>query len=213
LVFTTTTICLLLAFFFFSLKISGQTSPTTQTESVCYSQCAAYKFIWQGTYCWDEFAQNCGVDKGNSILKTIKFLKDIYDTVTDFDGVDTVFTAWFKCKPLIETCIVPRLQDCRQTCQTDKFTYAPDLSVGHPESSFHGVYFDEKTKQLYFKLVNNGMGYAWNIDVEASYGHTPNRDGITQNDQQLFKEKVEHLIYLGARNGPPKLFLIVLGIF
>lgn len=184
-----------------------------QTESTCYSQCAAYKFIWQGTYCWDDFAQNCGVDKGNSILKTIKFLKDIYDTVVDFDGVDKVFTAWYKCKPLIENCIVPRLQDCRQTCQTDKYTYASDLSVGHPESSFHGVYFDEKTKQLYFKLVNNGMGYAWDINVEATFGHTPNRDAVISNNQRLFKETVEHLIYLGARNGPPKSFSDSVGDF
>ena len=177
-----------------------------QTESICYSQCAAYKFIWQGTYCWDDFAQNCGVDKGNSILKTIKFLKDIYDTLTDFDGIDRVFTAWYKCKPLIENCIVPRLQDCRQTCQTDKYTYASDLSVGHPESSFQGVYYDETTKQLYFKLVNNGMGYAWDIDVEAKVEVTQKRDNSIEVTKSLFKEKVEHLIYLGARNGPPKSF-------
>jgi len=55
-------------------------------------------------------------------------------------------------------------------------------------------------------LVNSGLGYAWEIDVEASSGHTPSRDGKISAGQQLFKEKVEHLIYLGARLGPPKSF-------
>jgi hypothetical protein len=177
-----------------------------QTESVCYSQCLAYKFVWQGTTCYDVFADNCTEEKGNTIIKAIKFLKSVYNVVKSGDNIDIPFKAMFVCKPLIESCIVPNQQSCQQTCQIDKNVYAPDLSVGHPESSFHGVYYDEKSKQLYFKLVNNGMGYAWDIDVEATSGHTPNRDGIISNNQQLFDEKVEHLIFFGARNGPPKSF-------
>jgi len=175
-----------------------------QTQAVCYSQCLAYKFVWQGTYCYDVFADNCTEEKGNTIIKTIKFLKDVYDVVESGDNIDIPFKAMFICKPLIESCIVPNQENCHQICQQNQFVYAPDLSVGYPESSFQGVYYDEKTNQLYFKLVNNGMGYAWDIDVEATSGHTPNRDGLIQNNTQLFKEKVEHLIYLGARNGPPK---------
>jgi hypothetical protein len=184
-----------------------------QTESTCYSQCLAYKFVWQGTYCYDVFADNCTEEKGNTIVKTIKFLKSIYDVVESGDNIDIPFKAMFVCKPLIESCIVPNQNSCNQVCQQNQFAYAPDLSVGYPESSFQGVYFDEKTNQLYFKLVNNGMGYAWDIDVESSYGHTPSRDGVIQNNQQLFKEKVEHLIYLGARNGPPKSFSDSVGDF
>ncbi len=54
--------------------------------------------------------------------------------------------------------------------------------------------------------MNNGLAYAWNIEVEASYGHTTDRNGYIPNSQsrQLFKDTIEHLIYLGARNGPPK---------
>lgn len=175
-----------------------------QSEDLCYSQCAAYKFVWQGDYCWDTFQSQCSSGSGKSLQDTIKFLKSIYGVIKSGDNVDTVFKAWFVCKPLIENCIVPQLTQCRQTCQVDQYFYAPDLSVGHPDSRYHGVVYSEKTRQLYFKLVNNGRGYAWDIDVEASYGHTANRDGKIQGGQQLFKEKVEHLIYLGARNGPPK---------
>lgn len=173
----------------------------------------AYRFVWHGTYCYDVFVDNCVEENGNTIIKTIKFLKTIYDTVKSSDNIDIPFLAMFVCKPLIESCIVPNQESCNQVCEQDKLVYAPDLSVGHPESSFHGAYYDEKTKQIYFKLVNNGMGYAWDIDVEATSGHTPNRDGVISNNQQLFKEKVEHLIYLGARNGPPKSFSDSVGDF
>ncbi|PIY69133.1 hypothetical protein COY90_02220 [Candidatus Roizmanbacteria bacterium CG_4_10_14_0_8_um_filter_39_9] len=175
-----------------------------QTEGVCYSQCIAYKFVWQGTYCFDEFEYHCTDDTGSTLKKIISLLKDVYDTLKSGSNVDDVFKTWFICKPLIENCVVPHQNNCRQTCSLDQYVYSADLSVGHPESSFHGAIYDESTGQIYFKLINNGMGYAWDIDVEATSGHTKNRDGIIQNNQQLFKEKVEHLIYLGARNGPPK---------
>lgn len=200
-------------FFFGSVFFVSKDVLAQQTENVCYSQCIAYKFVWQGTSCYDEFEYHCTEDSGSTFKKTIKFLKDVYKTLKSGDGVDTIFTSWFVCKPLIENCIVPHQQNCRQTCGLDQYVYAPDLSVGHPDSSFHGVYFDEKTKQLYFKLVNNGMGYAWDIDVEATSGHTPNRDGKIQGGTQLFKEKIEHLIYLGARNGPPKSLSDAVGDF
>jgi hypothetical protein len=200
---------LIIALFFLSLSPFYYPKPVSayqQTEGTCYSQCLAYRFVWQGTYCYDVFADNCTEENGNTIKKTIKFLKTIYNTVESGENIDIPFTAMFICKPLIDSCIVPNQQECTQICQQNQLVYAPDLSVGHPESSFQGVFFDDKTNQLYFKLVNNGMGYAWNIDVEASSGHTPNRNGLIQNNTQLFKEKVEHLIFFGARNGPPKSF-------
>ena len=190
-----------------------QFAQAAQSVQVCYSQCLAYRFVWHGTTCYDVFADNCTEENGNTIIKTIKFLKTIYDTVKSGDNIGIPFKAMFVCKPLIENCIVPNQEQCNQICTQDQFVYAPDLSVGHPDSSFHGVYFDERNKQLYFKLVNNGMGYAWDIDVEAVSGHTPNRDGMIQGGTQLFKEKVEHLIYLGARNGPPKSFSDTVGDF
>ena len=44
---------------------------------MCYSQCAAYKFVWQGDYCYDMFQQNCAMGSGPTIKETIKFLKAV----------------------------------------------------------------------------------------------------------------------------------------
>jgi len=121
-------------------------------------------------------------------------------------GVDNVFKAWFMCKPLIEQCIVPQLQECRTTCSADNLFFAPDLSVGHPYGNFvyHGVIYNDNDKTLTFKVVNNGRGYAWDIGAQASWGHTRNRDGLVSGGGELFSETIPELIYFGARNGPPK---------
>jgi hypothetical protein len=177
-----------------------------QTEAVCYSQCAAYKFVWRGDVCYDLFAKNCSGDEGSTVSKTIKFLKGVYDTLEGGDNVDAVFKAWFVCKPLIEDCIVPQLNDCRNTCKNISQTfYAPNLSVGNPYGSisYQNVYYDEDNHQLVFKVTNNG-GYASDIDVTASWGHTRNRDKLVSGGGTLFTEKIPELLFFGARIGSPK---------
>lgn len=159
--------------------------------------------MWHGDTCWDLFQNQCSSGSGGGFIQTIKFLKDVKSLLVKGDGVENVFKAFFVCKPLIEDCIAPQLRNCRDTCQIDTMVFAPDISVGHPEGSLHGVVYDENNKQLYFKVVNNGLSYVWDIDVEATYAHTPSRDQISPGNQ-LFKEKIDELIYLGARNGPPK---------
>jgi len=198
---------LFLIFLFLTFTLSIESSfAYTQEEEVCYSQCAAYKFVWQGDYCWDIFQDQCAKSKGNSILETIKFLKSIYDTLKEGKNVETVFKAWFVCKPLIESCINPQLKECRYTCSYDQLAYAPDISVGHPYSSFvyHGVIYNDRDHTLTFKVVNNGRGYAWDIGAEAYWNHTKNRDEYLSEGSLLFKETIPELIYDGARNGPPK---------
>lgn len=180
-----------------------------QGSEVCYSQCATYKFVWQGDYCWDMFQQNCSVGTGASVRKAISLIKEAADAARKGDigsfSVDTVFTAWFVCKPLIENCIAPQLSSCRSTCNYDQYYYAPNLSVGSPYANFayHGVLYNDAAKTLTFKVVNNGKGYAWDIEAEASWGHTRNRDGQVSGGGQLFQETIPELIYAGARNGPP----------
>ncbi len=178
----------------------------TPAEELCYGQCASYKFVWQGDYCWDTFQQVCKMGTGNSIRDNIKFIKGIADTIRKGENMETVFMAWFACKPLIENCIAPQLAACRSTCALDQKFYAPDISVGNPYGNFyyHGVIYDDSAKTLTFKVVNNGRGYARDIGAEASWGHTRNRDGLVSGGGQLFKETISELIYAGARNGPPK---------
>jgi len=196
---------------FFLLSVFFLTIPQnlfayTESEEVCYAQCATYKFVWQGDYCYDTFQNECAMGSGKTIRETIKFLKGIHDTLKSGSGIDTVFKAWFVCKPLIENCIVPQLRECRSTCGEDQLYYAPDLSVGSPYSNFvyHGVVYNERDQTLTFKVVNHGMGYAWDIGTNASWGHTRNRDGLVSGGGELFSETISELLYAGARNGPPK---------
>lgn len=178
----------------------------SEAEETCYAQCATYKFVWQGDYCYDTFQQQCAIGKGQTIRETIKFLKGVHSTISSGGGIDNVFKAWFVCKPLIENCIVPQLRECRNTCSEDPVYYAPDISVGHPYGNFayHGVVYNDRYHTLTFKVVNNGVGYAWNIDADASWGHTRDRDGVVSRGGQLFAETIPELLYAGARNGPPK---------
>lgn len=84
--------------------------------------------------------------------------------------------------------------------------YAPNLSVGTAFSSeVHSqVFYSEDRHELIFEVVNNGPGYAWDIDVTASWRHTRNRDKIVSGGGTLFTEKIPELLFLGARIGSPK---------
>ncbi|OGC45532.1 hypothetical protein A2V49_01875 [candidate division WWE3 bacterium RBG_19FT_COMBO_34_6] len=196
--------CLFIAGVFFLPQKSTHAYP--QDSETCYAQCAAYKFVWQGDFCWDTFQNECVSDTGTSIKDTIKFLKSIYGVVKSGKEVETVFKAWFMCKPLIEECIAPQLRTCRSACEEDQLFYAPDISVGNPYGNFyyHGVVYNERDRTLTFKVVNNGKGYAWDIGANATWGHTRNRDGQVSGGGQLFDETIPELIYFGARNGPMK---------
>jgi hypothetical protein len=195
--------CLLISFLFFAQKPSHA---YLQSEGVCYSQCAAYKFVWKGDYCYDLFTNQCGGDEGNTIVKTIKFLKGVYDLLESGEGADNAFKAWFICKPLIENCIAPQLASCHNTCQAEQSYYAPNLSVGSNWGSadYQGIYYDDVNHNLIFKVINNGLGYASDIDVSASWGHTRNKDLIVSGGGTLFTEKIPELLFLGARVGAPK---------
>jgi len=196
---------------FLILFIPRETYAYQQTEAVCYSQCAAHKFVWKGDFCWDLFTNQCSISGKDTVSKAISLLKDTAKamatgklmTIVD---VSQVFKAWFVCKPLIEDCIVPQLSDCQNTCKNISQTYyAPNLSVGNPYGSivYQNVYYDEDRHQLVFKVTNNG-GYAWDIDVSASWGHTRNRDKMVSGGGTLFTEKIPEMLFFGARVGSPK---------
>lgn len=196
--------------FFVFLFFPKKTLAYQQTEAVCYSQCAAYKFYWKGDFCWDLFINQCSISSKDMVKNAISLVKDTVQamatgklmTIVD---ISQVFKANFVCKPLID-CIVPRLNDCESTCKDISQTYyAPNLSVGNPYGSiaYQNVYYDKDRHQLVFKVINNG-GYAWDIDVSASWGHTRNRDKIVSGGGTLFTEKIPELVFFGARVGSPK---------
>lgn len=201
---------LLLSFYIF-LSFPKAALAYEQTEGVCYSQCAAYKFGWRGDFCWDLFTNQCSVSSKSALKNFIKLVKDTAESMAKgklmtIIDVSESFKAMFVCKPLIEDCIAPELQDCTNTCKNiSKTYYSPELSVGNPFGSvyYHNVYYDENKHELTFKVVNYG-GYAWDIDVSASWGHTPNRDKKVSGGGTLFTEKIPELVFAGARIGSPK---------
>lgn len=182
-----------------------------QTEAVCYSQCAAYKFVWKGDFCWDMFQSQCTISSKSAVDDAIGVVKDAVKSMASgkrkmIVDVDVVFKALAICKPLIE-CLVPQLKECENTCTNVSQTYyAPNLSVGtafSAETQPH-VFYSEDRHELIFEVVNNGPGYAWDIDVTASWGHTRNRDKVVSGGGTLFTEKIPELIFLGARMSSPK---------
>ncbi len=182
-----------------------------QSEGVCYSQCAAHKFVWKGDFCWDMFQSQCSMGSKDAVDTAIDLVKDSAKAMATgklkmIVDVDPIFTQLFICKPLIEDCIVPILAECKKTCTDISDTYyAPNLYVGNQYGStvFQNIYYDEDRHQLTFKVTNNG-GYAWDIDVTASWGHTGNRDKIVSGGGTLFTEKIPEMLFFGARVGSPK---------
>jgi hypothetical protein len=167
-----------------------------QSEGVCYSQCAAHKFVWKGDFCWDMFQNQCSMGSKDAVDTAIDLVKDSAKAMATgkmkmIVDVDPIFTSLFICKPLIEDCIAPILAECKKTCTDISDTYyAPNLYVGNQYGStvFQNIYYDEDRHQLTFKVTNNG-GYAWDIDVSASWGHTPNRDKVVSGGGTLFTKK------------------------
>lgn len=197
----------LLLAFFLPQKIDAY----EQTEAVCYSQCAAYKFVWKGDFCWDMFQSQCTISSKSAVDDAIGVVKDAVKSMASgkrkmIVDVDVVFKALAICKPLID-CLVPQLKECENTCTNVNQTYySPNLSVGtafSAETQPH-VFYSEDRHELIFEVVNNGPGYAWDIDVTASWGHTRNRDKIVGGGGTLFTEKIPELIFLGARMSSPK---------
>lgn len=193
----------------FSPTARAQTQSPSQAPGICYSQCAGYKFIWRGDYCWDTFQNTCKISPKDAFKDFVSMLKNISKgfltgKLTQIVDVSYIFKAWFICKPLIEDCIAPQLAACETTCLRDSVYYAPNLTVGHPYmNTIHGVYYSEERQTLSFKTVNNGLGYAWNIKAEATWGHTPNRDGKVSGGGKILDETIPELLFLGSRQAAP----------
>jgi len=199
----------LIAGFFNFSQVSAQTPrpQPTQSQAECYSQCGFYKFYWKGDFCYDMVQLNCtesfNLKDVVSMVKSIRksFLTGKLKQIVD---VTPIFKAWLICKPLIEDCIVPQLDDCASYCQTNTVGYAPNLSVGSDWGSFHGLFYSDERKTLNMKVINNGLGYASDIGVTMSYGYTANQDGTGMTGSVYLSETIPELLFLGSRQAAPK---------
>jgi|GEM_PF-6597249 len=109
----------ILLFFQKNNLVFSQESKISREQALCYSQCTAYKFLWQGDFCYDLLTAACG--EKVSVKDVVDFTYNIYrllrkNALEMWVDVDNVFKAWFVYKPLIEDCIVPQLNNCRQIC-------------------------------------------------------------------------------------------------
>ncbi len=207
-------VSLLLSYFFLPhSSVVAQTpspNPSDYQQLRCYSECAAYKFGWKGDYCWDTFQQVCSIspkDAVSNLKKLVKGIRDGFMTgkLTQIVDVSYVFKAWFVCKPLIEDCIALELQKCDTTCKASPTYYAANLSVGNPfYNILHGLYYDQSRHTVRMRVVNNGLGYAWDIPVLLEWGHTPNRDGKITSWQKMHEGTIPELLFFGSRQATPK---------
>lgn len=202
---------LLILFFGIFLFSPPSSLAYEQTEEICYSQCLAYKFIWRGDWCYNLFMNQCSISSGDAAIKTVMILKNLVSSILsgqrkEIVDIGLVFKAFLVCKPLIEECLVPVFRSCEWDCKSDPHSYAPDFAVGSYQDK-PSIYYDKNSKELRFRVINIGDAYAWDIDVAALYGWTRGTKGVDDeinNFQSLFEEKIDHLIFQGARNGPPK---------
>lgn len=207
----------ILAAFFFLFFLAGAGlawPPATWAQAVegspglCYSQCGAYKFYWKGDFCFDTIQQNCAESFG--LTDAVSMLKDVYDVVVKNKlvmilDVKPVFQAWLICKPLIEDCVAPKLEDCEEVCEAEPLYYAPNLTVGSNwGGSFRGLWYDEANKKLFLRVMNNGLGYAWDIGVRLSSGSTDQQDASGMTMTPYLSETVPELLFLGSRQAAPK---------
>ena len=189
----------------FVTKIIAATAPT-QSPAMCYSQCGFYKFFWKGDFCYDMVATNCTASFNlKDVVSMVKTIRDSFLTgkLEEIVDVKPLFTAWLICKPLIEDCIVPQLDACATTCQSNTVYYAPNLTTGSEYGYFQGLYYDDTAKTLSMRVMNTGAGYAWNIGVSMSYGSTDKQDGSGMSDHSYFSETIPELLFLGSRQAQP----------
>lgn len=199
-------ICLVAVNFILTPIVNAQT--TEGSPGLCYSQCGAYKFFWKGDFCFDMIQKNC--TKNFGITDAVSMLKDVYDVVVKQKlvmilDVKPIFQAWFICKPLIEECVAPELEECEEVCEAEPLYYAPNLTVGSDwGGSFRGLWYDEANKKLFLRVMNNGLGYAWDIGVRLSSGSTDQQDVSGMTMTPYLSETIPELLFLGSRQAAPK---------
>ena len=140
---------------------------------------------------------------GSRAIKAISFLKTAVQTckgtTAGFLDIATPMKA-FLCYEMIQTCLEPKLNACRDTCYQFPLYYAPNLTV--TSSWFNrdapGIFYDEENKKLRVSVLNNGVAYAWDIDVNVTYGTTKNQNRLVSGGGTLLSQKLVGLTFWGA---------------
>lgn len=199
------TLCFCLLFLFFFFPFPKSTKADTQEENICYSQCAVYKFFWRGDACWDMFQNECSVGGGNQVVEMINFLKTMKSTLTtpNLESIATPLKAILLCTGLIDDCIVPQLNSCRQNCSIAPYLYAPNLVAGC--YGLPGITYNDQNETLTFRVSNDGLAYAWDIVVDASvsFANEPNGSFYGESGGTILNETIPELLFSGARFGSP----------
>jgi len=77
--------------------VFSQETKINREQALCYSQCTAYKFLWQGDFCYDLLTAACG--EKVSVKDVVDFTYNIYsllrkNALAMWVDVDNVFKAW-----------------------------------------------------------------------------------------------------------------------
>lgn len=180
---------------------------TSQPQGMCYSQCGVYKFFWRGDFCFDLLRIDCNdsLDATDVVLMLKNIRKGfLTGKLTQVASVEPILRAWLICKPLVEDCIAPQLDDCETVCKENSLKYAPNLTVGGEFGSFHGLFYNEKTSTLHMRVMNIGAGYTSDIGVKLTSGETGSRDTSSISQNPVFSDTIPELLFVGSRQATPK---------
>ncbi len=158
-------------FFFLPKQVEAEDESVVyydQSFDLCYTGCAAWKLYWSRDTMWRYIQKYCAMDGTDAAKTLVKFAFNTVRGSADFGPL----IQSFYCAGFIKLDIQPKLEQCRQTCQTDMWTYAPDLLVTHGQGV---VYFSDKQK-LQIEVYNGGYVYSPAFKVDVYAASTDRRD-------------------------------------
>lgn len=171
--FTAYFICIII--FFFILAIPSANSAENKDEIIyydqnfdlCYTGCAAWKLYWSGDPVWRYVQEYCSMDGTDAAKTLVKFAFNSIRGSADFGPlIQSLY-----CAGIIRLNIEPRLKECKQTCQANIWSYAPDLLIAHSQDLF---YFPDK-QQLQIRVTNGGNVYSPNFKADIYAASTDDR--------------------------------------
>ncbi len=144
-----------------SLAFMGSAHAYNQSEA-CYSQCAAWKLVWQDDFAWGYVKEFCSADKKELSKEMVSMWADYVLSEVSFMPIMNAFV----CADVINTYIAPELQACRNNCAQNDLYYAPNLYVSEDT-----VYYDG-AGTLHITVRNGGAAYMPSANVAVYAGNS-----------------------------------------